>query len=111
MAITMEIPVEWLAEAGLQTFKPTRSAFRCAAPHQLIALAEIEPFVHLIPLHANGFNQHKMRALLEMIREDQPCQKPIYVARQSGQWFYCLRDGVHRFYASRSLASRMFRPK
>lgn len=103
MPITMEIPAEWLAEAGLQNFKPARVAIRCAAPHALIALDEIEPFVRLVPLDANGFRRSKMMAVLEMIRDDRPCAEPIYVWRQASHWPYCLRDGVHRYYASCAL--------
>lgn len=103
MTITMEIPAEWLAEVGLQNFKPARSAIRCAVPHELIAIAEIEPFVRLIPIDANGFRRSKMMPVLEMIRDDRPCKEPTYVARQAGPWPYFLRDGVHRYYASRTL--------
>ncbi len=104
MSITMEIPVDWLAEVGLQDFKARRPAIQCAVPHTLIALRDIEPLVRVVPLDANGFRRSKMLPVLEMIRDDLPCDKPIYVARQSGkQWPYFLRDGVHRFYASRTL--------
>jgi hypothetical protein len=72
MTITMEIPAEWLAEAGLQDFKPLRAAIRCGAPHALIALDEIEPFVRLVSLDANGFRREKMMAVLAMIRDDRP---------------------------------------
>jgi hypothetical protein len=103
MTITMEIPAEWLAEAGMQHFKPARSAIRCAAPHVLIALAEIEPLVRLVPLDANGFRRSKMMQVLEMIRDDRPFAEPIYVWRQAGRWPYALPDGVHRYYASHAL--------
>jgi hypothetical protein len=103
MMITMEIPLEWLAEAGLQNFKPARSAIQCAAPHKLIALAEIEPFVRLVPIDANGFRRSKMMPVLEMIRDDRPSRDPLQVIRQRGEWLYRLHDGVHRFYASRTL--------
>jgi hypothetical protein len=52
---TMEIPPEWLAEAGLQNFVATQPSFRCTAPHVLIALADIERMVRIVPLDANGF--------------------------------------------------------
>jgi hypothetical protein len=99
----MEIPTEWLVEAGLQNFRPQRSAFRCAVPHQLIALAEIEPHVRPFPLDANGFGRTRMISVLEMLRDDRPCDKPIEVVRQAAQWPYRLYDGVHRFYACRTL--------
>jgi hypothetical protein len=100
----MEIPAEWLAEISLQNFKPTRPAFRCSAQHTLIAINEIEPMVRTDPLDANGFRRLRMLAILKMIHDDVPCDKPIYIARQSDkQWPYFLRDGMHRFYASRTL--------
>jgi hypothetical protein len=103
MSITMEIPDQWLADVGFEDFKPTRSAIRCAVQHELISIAEIEPLVRSIPLDANGFRRSKMIAVLEMIRDDVPSTEPIYVARQLGRWPYHLRDGVHRYYASRAL--------
>lgn len=103
MTITMEIPLEWLAEVGLQDFRPPRTAIQCGAPHELIALAEIEPLVRLVPIDANGFRRSKMMPVLEMIRDDLPSKDPIQVIRQFGEWPYRLHDGVHRFYASRTL--------
>jgi hypothetical protein len=99
----MEIPAEWFAEAGLQGFKPQRSAFRCAAPHELIVLAEIEPVARSVSLEANGFVRSRMISVLEMIRDDRPSHEPIQIMRRSGQWPYRLHHGVHRFYASRRL--------
>jgi hypothetical protein len=103
VTISMEIPAEWLAEAGLQNYRPLRSAFRCAATHQLIALAEIEPVVRSIPLDASGFVRSRMISVLEMIRDDRPCDEPIEIVRRAGQWPYRLHHGVHRYYASRRL--------
>lgn len=104
MPITMQIPAEWLAEAGMQDFRPQRPAFQCAGLHGLIALTYIEPIVRSVPLDANGFRKSKMMPVLEMIRDDIPCKKPVYVAQQSGkQWPFFLKDGLHRFYASRTL--------
>jgi hypothetical protein len=40
---SMQIPAEWLREAGVQSFAPKASSFRCPEPHDLIALAYIEP--------------------------------------------------------------------
>jgi len=103
MTITMEIPPEWLAEVGLQNFKPVQSSIRCAIPHALIALDQIQRFVREIPIDTNGFRRIKMIPVLERIRDDVPFSEPIYVARQAGQWPYFLRDGVHRYYASLTL--------
>ena len=55
----MEIPPEWLVEAGLRDFTPPRSAIRCAAPHELVAIADIQPFVRWVALDANGFRKSK----------------------------------------------------
>jgi hypothetical protein len=101
--ISMEIPLEWIVESGLQGFKATRVAIRCSAPHELTAIDEIEPFQRLVPIDANGFRRSKMLSVLQMIHNDQSFKDPIYVARQPGQWRYALRDGVHRYYASRTL--------
>jgi hypothetical protein len=57
MSITMEIPQEWLAEAGLSNFKTFRTAILCVAPHELIALSQIERFVRHVPIDANGFRR------------------------------------------------------
>jgi hypothetical protein len=99
----MEIPVEWLIEADVLNFKPTRSAFQCAAQHELIALAEIEPFVRRVPLDMNGFRRSRMISVLKMIRDDVPSEGAIQIMRQAGQWPYCLHHGIHRYYASRTL--------
>jgi hypothetical protein len=81
VTISMEIPPEWLAEAGLQNFKPLRSSIRCAAPHVLIALDQIEPLVRNGPIDANGFRRSK--PVLECVRDDLPLSEPIYVARRA----------------------------
>jgi hypothetical protein len=99
----MEIPADWLVEVGLQNFRPPRSAIRCGATHRLIDLGEIEPFVRSVPIDANGFRRSKMMQVLEMIRDDRSFDDPIQVLRQTGQWPYRLHDGVHRYYASRTL--------
>jgi hypothetical protein len=50
MAQSMIIPTEWLAEAGVQNFRPTRPSYRCDAVHELIALSDIE-----VPLRNSGY--------------------------------------------------------
>jgi len=101
----MVIPADWMAEAGVRDFKPTRCAFRCDDPHECIALADIE-----IPLRnsghaldANGFRHDRMVRLLTGIR-DNVSLPAIYVERADpGQRPYRVREGVHRFHASHSL--------
>ena len=50
----MQIPAEWLREAGVQSFAPKASSFRCPEPHDLIALAYIKPVIRTVPLDCNG---------------------------------------------------------
>jgi hypothetical protein len=95
----------------LQDFKPARSAIRCAVPHELIALAEIEPLVRVVPIAANGFRRSKMMQVLEMIGDDHSFKEPILVARQAGRWSYFLRDGVHRYMRRARSALCMCPPK
>jgi hypothetical protein len=97
----MEIPSDWLAEAGLQDYTPLRqSSFRCSAPHELIALVDIEPLVRARPLTRNGFCHDRMVSVLEGIRNDATFEEPIFIVRQTGSLPYRLYGGVHRYYAS-----------
>jgi hypothetical protein len=99
----MQIPAEWLTEAGLQNFTPVRSSFRCDVPHELIALTDIEKFVRSIPIDANGFRRSKMMPVLAGIRDGNSFL-PIYIeTADPGQRPYRLRDGVHRYYAALTL--------
>jgi hypothetical protein len=99
---TMEIPPEWLAEAGLQTYVATRPSFRCSAPHVLIALTDIDRMVRVVPLDANGFRRDKMMPVLVGIRDGADIVPPVPVEAISiGR--YRLRDGTHRYYASLAL--------
>jgi hypothetical protein len=103
MGETMEIPPEWLAEAGLQNFVATRPSFRCTASHDLIPLADIERIVRTVPLDANGFCRDRMMRILVGIRDDDAVP-PIDVEKADpGQRPYRLRAGAHRFYASLAL--------
>jgi hypothetical protein len=102
MGETMQIPPEWLAEAGVQNFAPLRSSFRCTAPHTLIPLADIEKVVRTVPLDANGFQRDRMMLVLVGIRDGADIVPPVPVVPiELGQRrMYRLRDGTHRFYAS-----------
>jgi hypothetical protein len=100
----MMIPAEWLAEVGLKSFRPLRASIQCVAPHELIAINQVQRLVRDVPLDANGFRRIKMIGVLERIRDDVSFTDPIFVARQLGPMpFFFLRDGVHRFYASLAL--------
>jgi hypothetical protein len=103
MAESMDIPPEWLREAGVLNFATTSPAFRCTAPHVLIPLEEIEPVVRTVPLDANGFQRDRLMRILVGIC-DGCALPPIPVERiEHGPYRYRLRNGTHRFYASRAL--------
>jgi hypothetical protein len=102
MGETMKIPPEWIFEAGMQNYVPTRPSFRCTAPHVLIALDNIESVVRIRPLDANGFCRDRMIRLLTGIRDDADILPPVPV-EAIGDGRYRLRDGTHRFYASLKL--------
>jgi hypothetical protein len=97
-----QVPSEWLAKAGLRTFKPSRPSFRCETNHVLIALSEIEQPMRnaSVTLDANGFGRDRMMNILTGIREDH-CLPPIDVEKADpGQRPYRVRAGFHRYYAS-----------
>jgi hypothetical protein len=102
----MQIPPEWLAEVGLQHFKPgLRQAFRCDEPHDCIALAEIEVPKRFpgYTLDANGFRRDRMLRILVGIRDNHSIPR-IHVERADpGQRMYRVRCGVHRYHASLTL--------
>ena len=45
----------------------------------------------------------KMMPVLELIRDDVLFTDALQIVRQADQWTFGLHDGVHRFYASRTL--------
>ena len=100
MAESMQIPVEWLREAGVQNFMPTRPSYRCDAPHFLLPLIDIESVVRTKRLDCNGFAHDRMISVLVGIR-DGASLPPVPVERiEPGTHPYRLRNGTHRFYAS-----------
>jgi hypothetical protein len=105
MPQSMMIPAEWLAEAGMQNFRPTKRGFRCDAPHELIALADIEVPLRSsgYPLDANGFDRKRMVRLLSGIRNDVSLPAIYIENADPGQRRYRLREGVHRYHASCTL--------
>jgi hypothetical protein len=64
MGETMQMPPEWLAEAGLQDFVAKQRSYRCTAPRVLIPLNQIEKVVRSRPLDANGFRREGMMRVL-----------------------------------------------
>jgi len=105
MSQSMIIPPEWIVEAQVQNFKPTRPGFRCDAGHVLAALTDIEVPLRNSghPLDANGFSHDRMVRLLTGIRDDVSLPA-IYIERADpGQRPYRVREGVHRYHASVTL--------
>lgn len=105
MPQSMIVPPEWLAEAGMQNFRPTWRAYRCDAPHKVIALADIEvPLRNSgYPLDVNGFDHKRMVDILTGIR-DSVSLPAIYIElADPGQRRYRVRAGVHRYHASLTL--------
>jgi hypothetical protein len=103
----MIIPAEWIAEAGAQNFRlvPSQRGFRCDAPHELIALADIEVPLRRsgYPLDVDGFCHDRMVRLLTGIR-DNVSLPAIYIEKADlGQRPYRVREGVHRYHASLTL--------
>src|SRR5689334_142386 len=97
------IPSDWIAVAGLESFRASRPAYRCDAPHVLIRLNEIEPIRRDRPLDQNGFVRDRMMAVLRGIR-DNDSMPPVPVWQTvSGPWRFEIRDGYHRLYASQAL--------
>jgi hypothetical protein len=105
MPQSMIIPAAWIAEAGLEDFKPTRRAFRCVGSHEYIALADIEvPQRNSdCPLDGNGFEHDRMVRLLIGLRDNVPLPA-VYIERgDPHQPPYRIREGVHRYHASLAL--------
>jgi hypothetical protein len=93
MPQSMIIPPEWLAEAGVQNFRPPRRVYRCDDPHECVALTDIEvPWRKSgYPLDANGFGHDRMVRLLTGIR-DNVSLPAIYIERgDPGQRPYRVR--------------------
>lgn len=111
MPQSMIIPSEWLVEAGVHDFQPTpsRLAFRCDhADHKLFALADIEPPLRFSdhPLSLNGFDHDRMFRLLTGIRDDVALPHILIEVIETpapGGHSYRVRQGVHRYHASRTL--------
>lgn len=96
----MEIPWRWLQEAGVGGFVLTGQSYRCATPHTLISLTEIEPVIRRVPLDENGFDHDRMISLLVAMRIG-IALPPVSVERFAHPTYrYRLRDGTHRFYGS-----------
>lgn len=105
---TFELPEEWLAEAGLQGFRPEGEAFRSAGDRVLILpLREIEPPARWpeYPNDFQGFDRARMiRILAGIVAGDVIEPVPVLILPQPdaprAPFRYRVRDGFHRFHAS-----------
>jgi hypothetical protein len=103
-----EIPDAWLAEAGMQGFVPSASAFRSSAEAVLVSLAVIEPPVRFsaYPKDWRGFSRERMIRVLKWFVTGAEIEAVPLLKVSSAdevtrpQFQYRLRDGYHRFYAS-----------
>lgn len=100
----MVIPSAWMAEAGVQDFKPAQRAYRCDDLHECVALADIEvPLRNSgYPLDANGFGRDRMVRILMGIRDNVSLPAICVEAADQGTRRYRVRCGVHRYHATAS---------
>jgi hypothetical protein len=99
------------SRASILSFPPARSGYRCDEPHDLVALAEIEPPLRRLdfPLDANGFDHDRMVSVPVALQRDVSLT-PIQIERADpGQRRYRARVGVHRYHAL-NLAAGQFLP-
>ncbi|HUN95863.1 MAG TPA: hypothetical protein VMU69_06445 [Bradyrhizobium sp.] len=106
MPRSMIILPEWLAEAGVQNFKPSQPGFQCDDPdHRLFALADIEPPLRFAgyPLSANGFDHDRMVKLLIGVRDNVALPHIlIEVAEAATDLIACIRACTAIMHPSRS---------
>jgi hypothetical protein len=101
-----EIPDAWIAEAGMDRFTPTASAYRSNAEAVLVRLVEIEP-PHRVPeciKDARGFDHARLVSVLRGIALGEQIEAVPLCALPDNfppaPYRYRVRDGFHRFYAS-----------
>jgi hypothetical protein len=102
-AVSMEIPPEWLVEAGVRDFQPgERRNFWCDEEHVCIALADIEVPMRDpgFPLDANGFRHDRMVRILVGIRANHSIPPICIEQADPGHRPYRVRCGAHRYHAS-----------
>jgi hypothetical protein len=102
-----DIPDEWWAEAGMNSFTPTTSAYRSAPEAVLVQLGVIEPPYRFLstPKDWHGFDRGRLVSVLNAIAtgsqiEPVPLLKLPLSDFPPAPYGYRVRDGFHRFYAS-----------
>ena len=103
----LEIPDDWLAEAGVTGFTPTTRAYRSSLDAILVPLTDVEaPYrVFSVTKDWHGFDRSRFVSVLKGIvtaAEIEPVpllELPVYEFGPN-TYRYRVRNGFHRFYAS-----------
>jgi hypothetical protein len=104
----LELPDEWLTEAGLNGFMPTTLAYHSTSDAVLVPLREIEPPFRTPECSKDwrGFDRRRLLAALKGIVAKTEIE-PVPLVKLSPRsqlvpapYGYRVRDGFHRFYAS-----------
>jgi hypothetical protein len=103
----LEIPDDWLAEAGIAGFTPTTRAYRSSSDAVEVPLTDIEPPHRVLRVAKDwrGFDRCRFVSVLNGIltaAEIEPVrllELPVYEFGPN-TYRYRVRNGFHRFYAS-----------
>jgi len=101
-----ELPDEWLTEAGLVGFKPSRPAYNSTAAAVLVPLQEIEPVYRTLtcPKDWRGFDRTRLvRVLQGFVAGDEIEPVPLLELEKVENhrpYRYRICNGYHRFYGS-----------
>jgi hypothetical protein len=108
-----EIPDAWLADAGMEGFMRTGTAYRSTPGATLVLLSEVEPPYRKLSTTRDwrGFDRAKLISILRGFIADAEIEPvpllelpaglhivPTFVL--PGPYEYQVRNGFHRFYAS-----------
>jgi hypothetical protein len=100
-----EIPDAWLAEAGMDGFTRSASAYRSTAVAVLVPLREIEPPYRVPELDWRDFDRSRLISVLKGIATGAEIAPVPLLQLPPGDfpaapYRYRVRNGFHRFYAS-----------
>ncbi|NEV75626.1 hypothetical protein DYI24_00880 [Rhodopseudomonas sp. BR0C11] len=95
------VPMAWIWEARLGTFRPSTKAFFCVEPHTLVPIDLIVPPKRNenVDLDEGGFGKDRAMWILTRVYDAEPIP-PIRLAPGAP---HQVRDGFHRFYISLAL--------
>jgi uncharacterized ParB-like nuclease family protein len=102
-----ELPCEWWAEAGMESFIPQTESYASAAAERVIIvpLADVQPLRRAVERDWRGFSKERMVGILQRIASKREIS-PIDVIEMpcehhpKPQFRYAFYDGFHRFHAS-----------